>query len=165
MRKRQNSASLILHARFPSSTRSRETGRSTRWRWRRRRGKSRQPSSVASVPAAPLMPSLIPAATPTSSRLGGAFGGAHQPVVHPRKASGRFQRGRPRTSKERKTEQNFSQRRRKYLGKCKEHLVYLRFYLWSRSWNGQHQKLCRVTTAWSQFKLAISFGGFERFRR
>ena len=114
-----------------SSARSSETGRSMRWRWRRRRrGRSHQPSSVASVPAAPPMPSPIPVATPTSFRLGGAFGGAHQSAVEPKTLSGRFHIGRQRTSKEQEMEQNCSQRCCKYLGQCKEHSVYLHFYPW-----------------------------------
>lgn len=91
------SDSLMLLLNFLSSTRSRETGRSMRWSWRRRRRKRCQPSSEVGVPAAPPTPSLTHVATPTSFRRDGAFDDARRPVAEHRTASGRFPRERQRT--------------------------------------------------------------------
>lgn len=62
------------------------------------RGKSRQLSSEAGIPADLPMPSLTPVVMLTSSRRGGAYDGARQLMVDPRTASGRFPTERPKTS-------------------------------------------------------------------
>lgn len=90
---------LILNTYFTSYTRSRETGRSTRRSWRRRRGEQKlQRSNVAGDPGAPPMPSLTLEATLTSSPLGAAYAGARRPEVEPRIASERFHKEKLRTS-------------------------------------------------------------------
>lgn len=58
---------------------------------------------MASVPDAPLMPSLTLVGTPTSLRLGGAFGGAHKAMLDRMTASGRFPRERLKISREMET--------------------------------------------------------------
>lgn len=89
-----NSPCLILTIYIPSSLRSRETGRSMRWRRRRRR--SRLHSNVAGVHAAQPMPSLTHAVTPTSSHPGVVSGGDRLPAKDPRPASARFHKERQR---------------------------------------------------------------------
>lgn len=149
----------MLSVYLPSSSRSKEIERSTRWRCKRRRRKSHRSSSVAGVHAAPPMPSLTPVAMLTSSHLGEAFDGDLQSVAGLRTASGRFPREKLRTSDESLSIRGSKTVALCFSDKCKEHLVYLHCHLWSCCWNGRHQKPCTKNNSlvglWGDLSLCM----------